>query len=106
MAREFAKKFYRSKEWEQVRNYCLMRDNYLCVNCGQPAEEVHHIKHLTPSNIGDPSITLNPANLQCLCRACHFEEHRGEHGTGRQTQEQTNANEYTFDSNGYLVPKK
>ena len=83
----------------------MMRDNYLCVKCGVPAEEVHHKEHLTPENIGDVSVTLNPDNLISLCRDCHFEEHRGEHAKGRMNNEK---DEYEFDEDGYLVkpPRK
>lgn len=102
MARDFAKSFYNSKEWEQTRDFILRRDNFLCVKCGRPAEEVHHIKHLSPSNIGDVNITMNPENLVSLCRECHFNEHKGEHGRGRMVRE---SNPYTFDANGMLIPK-
>lgn len=104
MAREFSKAFYNSKEWELVRNSVLMRDRFLCTHCGRPATEVHHIKHLSPDNIWDTSITLNMDNLTSLCRDCHFEEHRGEHGRGRQANE--SAEGYEFDANGFLVKKK
>ena len=103
MAREFSKAFYNSKEWAQVREAVLMRDKYLCQHCMKPATEVHHIIHLSPENIGDMSIALNMDNLVSLCRDCHFEEHRGEHGTGRAKEEQY---EYEFDETGMLVPKK
>lgn len=102
MARSFAKSFYNSKEWEQTRLYVLKRDKFLCQDCGKPASEVHHITHLTPQNIGDVSITMNPANLVSLCRECHFQRHKGEHGKGRMTKE---SNPYTFDENGMLIPK-
>lgn len=102
MAREFAKSFYNSKEWELTRDYILKRDKYLCVNCGQPAEEVHHKVHLSPSNINNPEVTMNPSNLISLCRECHFKEHKGEHGKGREVKE---SNPYTFDENGMLIPK-
>lgn len=105
MAREFSKAFYHSKEWQQVREYCLMRDKYLCVKCSKPAEEVHHKIHLSPSNIGDKKISLNPENLICLCRDCHFEEHRGEHGNGLKAKEREEQWEYEFDDNGMLVRK-
>ena len=75
MAREFSKAFYHSKQWQQVREYVLMRDSYLCRICGQPAEEVHHKIHLTPENLYDPRVNLNPDNLISLCRECHFKEH-------------------------------
>lgn len=75
MARKFAKAFYRSKEWERVRQYVLLRDKFLCRHCGAPAREVHHIIPLSPDNIWDPSVTLNPDNLISLCRDCHMREH-------------------------------
>ena len=101
MARDFAKSFYNSKEWINTRDYVLRRDKYLC-RCGRPATEVHHIIHLSPQNIGDVTITMNPDNLISLCRDCHFEEHKGEHGKGREVKE---SNPYIFDENGMLVPK-
>lgn len=103
MAREFAKAFYHSKEWQQARDFVLKRDCYLCVKCGKPAEEVHHKTHISPENIGDPKITMNPENLQSLCRDCHFAEHRGEHAGGREKEDEY---PFEFDENGYLVKKK
>ena len=103
MAREFSKAFYKSKQWTQVREAVLMRDKYLCQHCGKPATEVHHIVHLSPANIGDMSIALNMDNLVSLCRECHFEEHRGEHGIGRAREEEY---EYEFDKDGMLIRKE
>ena len=103
MARDFASTFYSSKQWAEVRAYVLKRDNYLCTCCGMPAEEVHHIIHLTPKNINDPSVTMAASNLTSLCHACHFEQHRGEHGKGRAAQEDY---PYEFDKNGMLVLKR
>lgn len=103
MAREFSKAFYDSKEWQQVREAVLKRDLYLCQHCGKPATEVHHIIHLSPDNIGDISVTMNMDNLVSLCRDCHFEEHRGEHGKGRKAREES---EYMFDANGMLVRRE
>lgn len=102
MAREFSKAFYNSQLWKDTRAYILKRDKFLCVECGRPAEEVHHIKHLTPQNINDPNVTVNPDNLKSLCRECHFNEHKGEHGNGRKNAEEY---KYEFDSNGYLIKK-
>lgn len=100
MAREFSKAFYHSKLWQDTRELILKRDNYLCVHCGRPAEEVHHKIRLTPINIEDLNITTNPENLISLCKDCHFEEHRGEHATGRQSKEDY---PYVFDANGNLI---
>lgn len=90
MSREFSKKFYDSKQWENVRTYCLMRDKYKCVRCGGVKNlEVHHKVWLTPENINDADVTLNEKNLETLCRNCHKEEHRPK---GQ-----------TFDENGFLI---
>ena len=78
MSRAFSKAFYNSKEWQNVREGVLMRDKYLCVKCGRPAEEVHHIVHLTPENIGDDNVTMNPDNLMSLCKECHMKIHKEE----------------------------
>lgn len=104
MARAFSKPFYNSPEWQKVRQAVLMRDRFLCVKCGRPAEEVHHKTHLSPKNIGDPRITMDMDNLISLCRDCHFAEHRGERIDGlRKTKDDY---PYEFDANGMLVEKK
>ena len=78
--REFAKSFYKSILWQDARRSIMERDHWLCQDClakGQltPAEEVHHVLPLTPDNITDPDVSLNPANLIALCRNCHRERH-------------------------------
>ncbi len=40
-----------------------------------PAEEVHHIKFITPYNINDPNITLSYDNLVAVCREHHRQRH-------------------------------
>ena len=107
MAREFAKSFYRSKEWQNVRGYVLKRDMYLCVKCGHPAEEVHHKKHLSPTNINDINISLNLSNLISLCKECHFAIHRDDKvkGLKERRKETVCDDEYCFEENGFLVRK-
>lgn len=80
-----------------------MRDRYLCAKCGKPAEEVHHKKHLTPENIGDPRITMNMDNLVSLCKDCHFAEHVGDKGRQTAINDQY---PYEFDENGQLIEKR
>ena len=36
-----------------------------------PGYIVDHIEEISPSNIGDPEITLNHDNLQYICQPCH-----------------------------------
>ena len=73
-----------------------MRDRYLCRKCGAPATDVHHVVRLTPDNIDDPKITLNPDNLESLCDTCHKAEHYAER-TGVTI-------DYNFDEDGQPVP--
>jgi len=115
MARDFAKSFYKSKLWQDTREAILKRDKYRCQmqGCYNPAEEVHHIKYLTPSNIGDVNITVNPANLICLCGDCHKAIHKGDKVAGikKRATEHRMADknkcilpEIEFDENGYPLP--
>ena len=108
MSRDFSTAFYHSKEWERVRTYALMRDRYTCQKCGRPAQEVHHIIHLTPENIWDPNIALNPDNLMCLCREDHFRIHEEDKERGKRRAngltEGDCADGFHFDETGQLVP--
>ena len=78
--KEWAASFYSGREWKHLREEVQRRDHRLCVDCLKkglivPAEEVHHIEELTPENINDESVALNPDNLVCLCRECHKIRH-------------------------------
>ena len=94
MAREFAKAFYRSDAWQDMRAYILHRDLYTCT-CGARANEVHHIIELTPLNIHDTSIALNPENLVSLCHECHTKITNKNHHADCDGG-------FFFDSDGFL----
>ncbi len=72
-----------------------MSKYYICERCGQPAEIAHHKIYLSPGNITNPDIALNPANLEALCMNCHNTEH---FGTGGAT-----AAGIVFDANGNVI---
>ena len=79
---EYAKDFYFSTAWRACRASYLKQARGLCEVCLKrgiytPADTVHHIKHITPQNITDPTITLSFSNLMAVCRDCHAEMHRG-----------------------------
>ena len=98
MAKSWARKFYRSGAWVNLRGYVIHRDQMLCQDCLKkgiytPAEEVHHIVELDESNVNDPSIALNADNLISLCRSCHKARHS------------TNSKRYTIDENGKVTIK-
>ena len=84
--------FYRSAAWRRLSRVFLLSKNYICERCGQPAEIAHHRRYLTPRNINNPDISLNPDNLEALCMACHNAEHFGTGGAVAQG--------LTFDENG------
>lgn len=94
--KDFAKEFYQSKAWRETRRFVFERDLKLCRRCGKPGEIVHHKIYLTPQNINDPSISLNPDNLETLCRDCHAQEHEGELPTDKSL---------AFDDNGDLIER-
>lgn len=73
MAKEYAKKFYNSKAWQDCRGSYISKVHGLCEHCKDitPGYIVDHIEEITPDNIGDPEITLNHENLQYLCLPCH-----------------------------------
>ena len=78
---DYAKAFYKSKAWQMCRETYLQKRHGLCECCMKrglytPADTVHHIRHITPQNIGDPTVTLSHDNLMAVCRDCHAEQHR------------------------------
>lgn len=83
MARAFARKFYNSPAWQDVRLFVLCRDKWKCRRCDAAATEVHHRIRLTPENIHDAEIALNPDNLIALCTSCHIAQHKTDRTKGR-----------------------
>ena len=83
MAQDYAKAFYKSKEWIRCKEAYLKSVGRLCERCLKegyitPADVVHHKIHITPENINDPSITVNSNNLMALCMDCHAAVHKKE----------------------------
>ncbi|MBU9724135.1 MULTISPECIES: HNH endonuclease [Bacillaceae] len=83
MAKEYAKKFYKSVAWRKCRDAYFASQFGLCEGdkCNNPGKIVHHVEYITPENISDPNITLNFDNLELLCQDCHNREH---HGSGEE----------------------
>ncbi len=71
MSKPFSRKFYNTNAWKKCVKSYKASVYGLCEKCGAIGEEVHHIIPLTPDNINNPDITLNPDNLMLLCRSCH-----------------------------------
>lgn len=89
--KDYARGFYNSKGWRECQRAYMLSKNYICERCGKPAVIVHHKTYITPANITDPNITLNPDNLEALCATCHQNEH---FITGTVTAEGLGFNEY------------
>lgn len=66
-----AKKFYRTKAWQQCRKAYISTVHGLCEHCEGPGYIVDHVIEINSNNIHDASITLNHDNLQYLCTPCH-----------------------------------
>lgn len=110
MARDFARAFYHSKAWKTAREAYMSTTVMssdgricppgMCERCFErgklvPAEIVHHIRYLSPENIGDHEVSLSFDNLMRVCRDCHAELHYpGQSYTPR----------VSFDDNGRVIP--
>lgn len=74
-------KFYKSKEWNSVRQLVIVRDHALCKDCLDkntitPYNTVHHVVPIKE----DWSRRLDIANLICLCESCHQIRHNSMKG--------------------------
>ena len=81
--KKYAEKFYHSRKWQKARTaYIFERqsiDGGVCERCKRELGYiVHHKKRITPENISDIDITLNPENFEYLCKLCHDREHEEE----------------------------
>lgn len=90
--------FYKSKSWKQCRAAYAQSVGGLCERClargvYKAGEIVHHKTWLTPDNITDPTVTLNWANLELVCRDCHAQEHEARH------------RRYKVDPNGRVISR-
>ena len=98
MAKDFSRSFYNTQVWRDTREAYKKSVRGLCERCLakgliKPAAIVHHKVYITAENVNDPTVTLNWKNLECLCRECHEDEHRG-----TETR-------YTVDEFGRVVGK-
>ena len=74
-------RFYRSPEWEGLVKLLKMErvgeDGLLrCEYCGEPITRAydcigHHKEQLTPDNVNDYAVSLNPDNIMLVHHKCH-----------------------------------
>ena len=110
MAKQFARKFYSSKTWQDCRNAYAKRQHYLCENClrkgiYKPGVIVHHKIELDPVTIEQPEIALSFDNLELLCRDCHAARHELSGGRWAEVNKKRRAvreasNRYKISENG------
>lgn len=75
------KSFYASEAWQKFRLVIISQRRLRCEHCGErvvKAKELtlHHIKELTPENVHDTSISLNPDNVLLVHHECHNKIHK------------------------------
>jgi predicted kinase len=73
--------FYKSHEWRSLRQSLMIQRSHpakglLCEHCKEVILKdidciAHHIKELTPSNVHDATIALNPGNILLVHHRCH-----------------------------------
>ncbi len=99
--KEYAKKFYKSKQWQHTRQAYASSVGGLCERCLAkglyvPGDIVHHKIYIDQVSINNPDISLNWNNLELVCRECHAQEHKL--GSHRQ-----NPRRYVVDQYGHAV---
>jgi len=96
--KDYAKRFYKSKEWQKCRAAYIASVGGLCERCRnrgiiKPGYIVHHREYIDPENISDPNILLSFRNLEYLCMDCHNREHFG------------NRKRYVVEADGTVVAR-
>jgi 5-methylcytosine-specific restriction endonuclease McrA len=64
--------WYSLDRWKRLRDEVLTRALFTCSICGRIEADTSRLvaDHVIPHR-GDPALFWDPANLQCLCKACH-----------------------------------
>lgn len=70
------KSFLASQAWQRFRLATIAERGSLCQHCGQRVAQsshltLHHTIELTPENVHDAQVALNPANVLVVHRECH-----------------------------------
>ena len=81
MAEQFAAAFYASKEWRDLRQLLIIQRGGKCERTGKVFVDTskligHHKIALTPENINDANISLNPDNIEIISLDVHNQEHK------------------------------
>lgn len=74
------KSFYASEAWQKFRMVVISERGLRCEHCSETVLKsseltLHHIEELTPENVHDVNIALNPENIMVVHHECHNEIH-------------------------------
>jgi hypothetical protein len=72
--------FYASRKWIAFRKAILAERGLMCQHCGkliarEREAHLHHTIELTPANVYDATIALNPDNVLVVHKTCHDSIH-------------------------------
>lgn len=75
------KTFYASQKWINFRMSLIAERGNKCEDCKSIIARsidiiAHHKIELTPENVNDYSISLNPKNVELICFECHNKTHK------------------------------
>lgn len=75
------KSFYASEAWQTFRLLIINQRGLRCEHCGRRVARardltLHHIIELTPENVHDVMIALNPDNVMVVHHDCHNKIHK------------------------------
>ena len=74
------KSFYASEKWQSFRATIIAERGLRCEHCGEIVAKasdltIHHVHELTPENVSDMMISLNPDNVKVVHHDCHNQMH-------------------------------
>ena len=78
---DILKSFYNSSRWQKFRAAIIAERDPVCVDCrrvianSKEIELDHDPVELTPENVNDPNVSLNPDNVRIRCHDCHNRRH-------------------------------
>lgn len=78
---DILKSFYNSKRWRDFRTAIIDEREPVCMDCKKVITDPKEIEldhdpiELTPENVTDPRISLNPVNVKVRCHDCHNKRH-------------------------------
>ena len=81
MAQSWAMELYQSKAWHDLRQALILQRGLRCEECGKlvtnPSKLIgDHVQELTPENVHNPLVALNPNNVRLICADCHNKKHK------------------------------